>query len=240
MSVKFLGVHEVRVGETVSSLAKRFRLSSSMAITDAPANKKIDPPLASNEELPEGAIVAIPPNAADLTKERLWGLHAARPAFLDHFDQLQSLAKSGLQPAMFATKRPLESESVRAAVAELEVFVADGVGRIAGGMESLLTICQGMAHTHVAQWTDHAAVEALADPHCSLYWAISPAVFEIWTGMWAADLLEAKWMEKDAESSWRLAAQHQNLVRTLVVQQIDQRIRDAQALERRLQQETGH
>ena len=237
MGVKFLAIHTAQAGDTVDSLTQAYRLSSRLAITDIPANRNARTTLLAIDELPEGMRINIPPNAGELCKERLYALHRDRSSFLAHFDALQSSAESTLRSAVLATDRPFESAAVQQVLSELHEAVAAGIDTMASNTAPLVQICQGMAHTHVADWKDNAAVEAAADPLCGLYWAISPGALELWRDMWTDTVWSHKWQDKEPKAAWRLAEQFLTTVRSIVVQQIDQRIRETQALERRLQSE---
>lgn len=238
MSIKHLSVHSARAGDTLASLVSRYRLSSARAITDIPANKSIRTRLLDTAELAPGLMIHIAPNAGQLVKERLYVLHALRPAVIAHFDELAVL-HADLEDALRGAEAPLDYERAWEIVSKLAKVVLTGIDNIALRATPLVEICQGMVHTHVAQNDDSAAVSAARDAHCGLYWCIAPATLELWRDMWTRRLWLDKWQDQAADRAWLLATRYLNTVRSIVIQQIDQRIREAQMLEQSLLQEAG-
>lgn len=236
MSIHYLSAHKVRAGDTLESLVARYRLSSPRAITDIPANKPVRARLIGSSDLPPGLMIRIAPNAGQLVKERLYLLHALRPAFLAHFDELESLHVE-LEAALRDAGAPLDCARAWTVVGRLQDAVLTAIDSIALRAAPLVDICRGMAHTHVAEDTDHAAVSSAQDSHCGLYWSLSPATLELWRDMWALSLWLDKWQDQASDRAWLLATRYLNTVRSIVVQQVDRRIREAQKLERSLMQE---
>jgi len=239
MSIKFVSAHTVAPGDSAESIVGRYKLSSWLAVIDMPANEASRSQLPSHGDLPAGLLLNIPPNAAHLARERLHLLHRITPGFHAHFAELRSYSESALRSAVLATQNPAESAAVATELANLGDRVAASVALLAHAAEPLLAICQGMAHTHIAQPMDHAAVQAAGDSLCGLYWAISPPRLQLWQNMWAEDLWADKWCNEEPQAAWQLATQYLTTVQSLVVQHLDQRLRETQAMERKLQREAG-
>ena len=239
MGIRFLSAHTVQDGDTIDSLVIRYRLSSSRAIAECPANVSILSKLPDRSRLPAGLVLSIPPSVFDLARDRIYALNRLKPACLAHFDKLQVSADTELQQAVLTAEALIESRVVRQILSALRMEVGKAIADIAEQALPLVPICKGMALTHAAQPTDHAATESATDPQCGLYWAVSPDMLALWRGMWEQDLWMAKWHNLERRSAWEAARQYLNTVRSLVAQQIDQRIRDALSLQRQLQAETG-
>lgn len=239
MSIKFVSAHTVAPGDSAESIVVQYRLSSWLAVTDMPANEPSRSQLLRQGDLPAGLLLNIPPNAAYLARERLQLLHLIMPKFHAHFAELRGYSESALQSVVLAATSPAESAAVVTELANLRDRVAESVRVLAHAAEPLVGICQGMAHTHIAQPMDHAAVQAAGDSLCGLYWAISPPRLQLWQNMWAEDLWADKWSNQEPQAAWQLATQYLTTVQSLVVQHLDQRLRETQAMERKLQREAG-
>jgi hypothetical protein len=240
MSIKYLSAHAIQTGDTVESLVSQYRLSSWRAIAESPANASIQSKLADQGDLPTGLIINIPPNAAELSRERIYVLNRLRPKCLAHFDKLQESADTVLRQAVLEAEVFLDSRVVRQKLSALRAEVGEALRDIAELALPLVPICNGMTYTHAAQPADHAATESASDPQCGLCWVVMPEVLALWSGMWEEDLWMAKWQGLDTRSAWEMTSRHLNMVRSVVVQRIDQRIRDALSLQRQLLVETGH
>jgi hypothetical protein len=64
-----------------------------------------------------------------------------------------------------------------------------------------------------------------------LYWLISAQYVNAWSGMWAVEVWTNKWAGKESATAWQAADQYLNTIRSIVVQQVDTRIRETLALE---------
>ena len=238
MGTRILSAHTMQDGDTIASLVVRYRLSSNRAIVECPANVALLSKLSDPDRPPAGFILHIPPSVSDLARDRIYVLNRLKPACLEHFDKLQAFADSELQPALSAVEALLESQVVRQTLSALRVEVEEAIAAIAGQALPLAAMCKGMACTHLAQPIDRAVTESAADPRCGLYWAVSPDALALWSGMWSEELWMARWQGHDNQSNWEKTCQYLNTVRSLVIQQIDQRIRDALALQRQLHAES--
>jgi len=237
MSIKFLSRHVAKPGDTLESLVSEYRLSSWRAIADIQANLPLRGQLVIRGTLPLGLMISIPPNAGELLKERLYLLHRVRPAFLAHFDGQALQAEQILGASLLNARAPDEAEGVAEVLAAMQKEVDLTIEDLARQTWPLVSICVGMTHTHVAERIDQLAAGTLSDSLCGLYWAISPPILGLWQQLWELDTWVGKWQGLDSGAAWQRVQQFQNTVRSLVVQQIDKRIRDAQKLERDLFQE---
>jgi hypothetical protein len=237
MSIKFLSRHVAKPGDTLESLVSEYRLSSWRAIADIEANLPVRGQLVIRGTLPLGLMVSIPPNASELLKERLYLLHRVRPAFLAHFDGQALQVEQDLVKSLLKAGAPEEAEGMAELLAALQKEVDLTIEDLAHQTWPLVSICVGMTHTHVAERIDILAAGTLSDSLCGLYWAISPPILGLWQQLWDMDTWLGKWRGRDPAAASQLVQQFQNTVRSLVVQQIDQRIREAQKLERDLHQE---
>jgi hypothetical protein len=240
MSIKYLSAHTVQDGDTIESLVSQYRLSSWQAIAESPANNALRSMLSDQRDLPIGLVINIPPGAADLSRERIYGLNRLKPECLKHFDQLQESADTDLQQAVLVAESLADSHEVRQVLFALRADVEAAIRELAERALPLVLICKGMAYTHVAQPADHAVSERATDPRNGLYWALSPDALALWGGMWEEDLWMAKWQDLDMRSAWEATSRHLHLVRSVVVQQIDQRLRETLSLQRQLRAEFGN
>lgn len=237
MSIRFLSMHVAKPGDTLESLVSEYRLSSWRAIADIQSNVSLRGKLVVRGTLPVGLMVNIPPNAGNLLKERLHLLHKVRPVFLAHFDRQALHAEQTLCASLLNARLPDEVEGVAADLAAMQNEVDTVIEDLACETWPLVSICVGMTHTHVADRTDKMAAGTVSDSLCGLYWAISPPILGLWQQLWDLDMWLGKWQGRDPDAASQLVQQFQNTVRSLVVQQIDKRIREAQRLERDLHQE---
>lgn len=237
MTVQFASVHTTREGDTLDRLVEQYRLSSRRAIVDIESNASIRDRLQGEGALPPGLVVHIPPNAVDLVRDRLYRLHEIRPVLLSHFDTMRDVAESDLRPALLGSSAAEESRDAFEVIQVLAEFVAESVSTIAANTRSLAEIGAAMSLTHAATDMDRAAASALSDPRCGLYWTVTPPVLGQWETMWDEGLWQARWSGVDADDAWTSTLQYQTTIRSIVVQQVDARLRESQALERRLRAE---
>ncbi len=237
MSIKFASVHTTRDGDTLDALVGQYRLSSSLAIVEIESNAAIREHLQSGSSLPAGLVIHIPPNAIDLVRERLYRLHEIRPVLLSHFDTMREIAESDLRSALVDAATPIDSAGAFGVLGELAEFVAESVTSIAANTSSLIDIGVGMSATHVATDADRAVAGTAQDPRCGLYWSVTPPILNQWETMWDPELWLAKWSDADSGDAWGRASQYKNTIRSIVVQQVDTRIRESQSLERQLRAE---
>jgi hypothetical protein len=237
MGIKFLSSHTIKPGDTLESLARDYRLSSWRAVAEIESNWSLIGQFPARSKLPVGTLVRIPPNAGDLVKERLYLLHRIRPAFLTHFDQQRSVVENDLHNSFLGPAAQQDSGAIANLLHAMQSEVHKAIAGIAKEAWPLVSICAGMTHTHVAQAVDRMAAATSGDSLCGLYWAITPPVLRLWQEIWQPETWAGKWAGREPDAAWLLAHQFQNTVGSLVVQQIDQRLREAQKLERNLQQE---
>lgn len=233
MSVKFPTVYVAVPGDTLDSVVSAFRLSSRRALTEIPNNAHLgDPP--PGAALATGTRVHIPPNATDLLRERSYALHAVRPMLMSHFDEQQRLAERSLRDAVLADCVPRATEEIDHALTELRESLGAGMEAVARASASLAEIGSGMAATHVATKNDRAVLGSTVGHLTGLYWMLSAQYVEVWAGMWNTAVWEDKWRGEDTAGAWRAVEQYLNTVRSISVQQVDQRLRETLMLERRL------
>ena len=237
MTIRFTSIHTTSDGDTLEALVEQYRLSSERALLEIEPNESIRERLKDGGALPAGLMVHIPPNAVDLVRERQYRLHEIRPVMLSHFDTMVEIAEADLRPALEATSSPVDSADVSAVLAKLGEYVAESVSTRAANTRPLVDIAVGMSLTHVATDMDRAAANAANDPRCGLYWSITPLILEQWEGMWNPELWRARWGGAGAGDPWGSASQYNVTIRSIVVQQVDTRIREAQTLERQLRSE---
>ncbi len=234
MTIRYTSIHTTKEGDTVESLVEQYRLSSARALLEIEPNAAVRERLSAGGALPAGLTVHIPPNAVDLVRDRQYRLHEIRPVLLSHFDTMLEIAEADLRPALEKVSAPAESDEVFGVVEQLAEYVTESISTIAANTRPLVDIAVGMSLTYVATELDHAASNAANDPRCGLYWAITPPVLEQWESMWVADLWRARWSGAGADDAWANTSQYKVTIRSIVVQQIDARIREAQSLERQL------
>jgi hypothetical protein len=234
MTAGQLGAHVVETGDSLAGIVGRYNLSSEMALLEAPANRPLRPVLENSGPLPEGLLVYIPPRAVLLVRDRIYCLQRLRQRLYRHFDSLRESAAADLIPAIRASDLSRVRTEFSVPFRLLEKTVSSMVEEAAEMAWPLVGISQAMVNTHVAEPTDHAVVNAANDPLCPLYWAVTPPMLEFWTDFWSIGRWAKNWQDKDGPRAARLLSQQLNTLGSLVLQQIDKRIRDAQALENRL------
>lgn len=239
MSVRYLSKHIVTSEDTVESLVRNYRLSSWRAVIDIDSNRSITGMLPDSGSLPEGLTINIPPQADALLKERLYVLHRIRPGFLRHFDSQLESAERDLRSLLLSVGELGDISGVESVMATMDKEVNQAVDDLAGQSWPLVSLSVGMSHTHVAERTDRMAAGTVGDPLCGLYWAISPPVLGLWRGLWFLDSWIFRWQGRTPEDAWTVVRQHHNTVRSLVVQQVDLRIKEAQRIQQTLQRERG-
>ena len=237
MTIRFTSIHRTSDGDTVDALVEQYRLSSERALLEIEPNAAIRERLQAGGALPAGLTVHIPPNAVDLVRQRQYRLHEIRPVLLSHFDTMLEIAETDLRPVLEASSSPVDSEEGFDVLARLAEYVAESVSTIAANTRPLVDLAVGMSLTHVATDMDRAAANAASDPRCGLYWTITPLILEQWEAMWHPELWRARWGGAGADDPWGSASQYKVTIRSIVVQQVDTRIREAQALERELRNE---
>ncbi len=235
MTIRHTSLYTTSDGDTLQAIVEQYRLYSERALLEIEANASIRERLQSGGALPAGLTVHIPPNAIDLVRDRQYRLHEIRSGLLSHFNTMLDIAEAELKTALKKATVPAESREVTNVLERLAGYVTEGVSTSAADARPLADIAAGMSLTHAATDMDRAAAGAPNDPRCGLYWAVTPPILEQWESMWATDLWQARWGGgAGADDPWGSASQYKVTIRSIVVQQIDARIREAQALEREL------
>lgn len=234
MTGRIVIIHIVDGDDSLESLARDYRLSSVRAIIEIDANRDLLEELPRIGNLPAGLKVYIPPNAIQLVTERTNELQKVRPLFLSHFATLRQIVSVDLAAALQTTEAPLESEAVLRLLAELNGYVDREILSIATHSSDLVGIAQAVSQTHVAEERDHGATRARQDPLCSLYWAVTPQVLEQWQMLWDLATWEQKWRGVAGEAALVKSLQMVNTIETLVVHQLDARLREAYNLKQSL------
>lgn len=235
MSIRYLSPHRVQPGETVIALVEKFGLGCREALSEISSNRGLNLNASPEDALPAGCVIQIPPDARQLVRNRIYALHAFRPKVVSHFDIMQARMETQLLPLLADTRSVERIEKIGP---QLELFEAEVQSQISGLSvlaQPLVPICEALSCTYVAENDDFAALNASQDPMCGMYWSVSPPALELWQGVWAIDLWADKWSEKDATESQRVTAQFLTTVRSIVTQKIDQRLRSAQSLQRKIE-----
>lgn len=233
MSITFVSRHIVKPGDTVDSLLRDYRLSCRSALSDIKANSDCRDILMSADDLPPGLPINIPPNAALLVKERTYILHRLLPKVRGEFARLREASETCLKPVILGHDGADSAGRIEA-LNELAAATLEAIDRVAEDAWPLVGVCVGMSQTHVGEEYDRLAAGTTNDALCGLYWALTPMKLGVWREAWNADTHTAKWRGHDPDSAWSASARYLTTVESLVVQQLDTRIREAQSLERRL------
>lgn len=237
MSIKYLSAHEIAAADTNETIVRQYRLSSWEAIRGIPANRALGTKLPDSGPLPVGLVISIPPNAIFMAKERIYALNEIRPMILRHFEAIRGAADDVLLAAISGARRPADSEQVGQVLLQLHQEVATATATISRRAKKLVDICKAMCHTHVGDSFDFAARDAAHDPKCGLYWALRPDTVALWEGMWVTSLWRERWRGKSGDDAWVNASNYLNTIASIVTQNVDRRLREALALERRLRDE---
>ena len=171
--------------------------------------------------------MTIPTNTVRLLTERTYKLQQVRPLFLSHFAAARRMVDAELAAVLRTSDAPLESDEVRRLLGELESFVDGEVRSIASRANELVRIAEAMSKTHVAEERDLAAAFSRRDPLCGLYWALTPRVLKRWRTLWTVEAWEGEWQDMNGEAALVKTLQVLNTVETLVIHQVDDRLRTA-------------
>jgi len=237
VTVSHLAAHRVTADDTLEKIVASYGLSSVAALTEIPANTPLKAVFEDRQGLREGLLIYIPPPAMRLARDRLYLMHAVRPLFQAHFDDLRSLVETTLLAEIGAWRETGSDEGLLATLGALQQRVNLAVETTAARTWPIVANCRGMMLTHVAEPADHAVVGASDDPLCGLYWTVTPPFLNQWQIFWEAAGCLKRWAFGSADEAMALAERNLNTLSSLIMQQVDQRIRGAQALEARLRQE---
>lgn len=236
MSIRYTSAYITVRGDTVASVVKQFGLSSPRALTEITPNRSIKAALESSAEMPAGLLIHIPPIAGELLRERIYAIDRFKPALLAHFAELHDRAEVELRAEILGSD-PVDITVLGAPVGRLGDFVAESVDTILARTGTLVQICQAMVHTHIAEKRDFAVVNDGTDPYVGYYWAITPAIFGAWQNMWDESAWAGKLHGANSALAWEQVVQYVTTIGSVVVQQVDQRKREARAMQQQLMAE---
>jgi len=208
-------------------------LSSWRALLKIPSNAHLEIE-SIDAALEVGTKIAIPPNAGALLKERSYALHSVRPLLLAHFEKQAFSAEAELRDIALSHSVPSTPGELSRALAGMQALAVEGIADIARASAIFAEIGRGIVETHVANVNDRAIIGSTAGEMTGLYWLISGQHADAWADMWGLELWTNKWRGRDVATAWCAAEQHLNTIRSVVVQQVDARIRETLALERNL------
>ncbi len=239
VSIRYLTVHRVQQGDTVASLTERYGLGCNRALTDIEANQRLNLAASPSTRLETGAVVQIPPDARQLVRNRIYALYALRPQIVTHFDDMQAQTEARVLPLLVDEIQAEIPERINTVLAELGAELQSAIDRITESAQALVQICEALACTYVGDSDDRAAAGAIHDPMCGIAWSVTPAALDLWRNLWAAEMWFDKWSGKSPLDAQQTTARFVNTVRSIITQKIDQRLRDAQSLQRRLEADFG-
>lgn len=230
-------MHTVREGETLDSLISDYRLSSGAAILDVERNASVRSQLEADGNLPVGLTVHIPPNAQDVLRRRVSKLNELRPVLLAHFDTLRALADAELFPAMREGAYPFDSDEINAVLGELEGFSATAIDRLSLSSDVFVELASAMSLTHVASRDDHELKASSGYRSAGLIWAISHDGIGGWEILWTRDFLDGRWNTDSPEAAMKATLVILTTIESVVVHEVDRRLRESFLLQQRLQAE---
>lgn len=233
MSVTFVSKHEIGRYDTVESICSSYGISWS-AIFDSPANKKIRHQLPPSGKISTGLLISIPPRAGQLVKNRLYELRRIRGDVLDHFHGLFAAIEKTILPMLGEESLSEINSDIAVALKDLDCRVRAEIDQLVINAGPLAQICIGMSETHVSTNDDARVMHMIGDPRCGMLWAVSGEKLALWSGMWERAVWEDRLFGQSDRSASDQVRQYLNTVYSLVVQELDNKIRTDQALERTL------
>jgi hypothetical protein len=233
VSISFVSKHEIGRYDTVESICDSYRISW-RAITDCPANKQIRYKLPPAGKIRTGLLISIPPRAEQLVKNRLFELHRFRADVLTHFHGLFAYSEKTMLPLLGDESLSEINSDIASTLNEIDCRARAELDQLAVSASPLVQICISMSETHVSRDDDARVKYSMGDPRCGLLWAITYAKLALWTGMWERDVWEERLFRRNDRSAWDEAQQYLNTVYSLVIQEIDAKLRMDQELERTL------
>lgn len=87
----------------------------------------------------------------------------------------------------------------------------------------------GLGRTHLHDHLDLRHYLGGDAAFVGLNWLLTPRLLELWADMWSTEFWVGRWHGANADRAVEQAAFHLNLVRSQVLQQVDQRLRQAHA-----------
>ena len=105
------------------------------------------------------------------------------------------------------------------------------------GARSISEINAALAFTHLHNEGDLAFYAGGNLQYVGLNWAVTPQLLEAWHGMWSSSFWVSRWKGTSSEEAKRAIAIHLNLIRSKIMQQTDQRIKESYRLIRSLDNE---
>lgn len=225
--VKLSKLHSSVEGESLIDIAKRYRLSSWRAVVYAPGNEEIRmyhgrAPLAAS------TLVRVPPRAYDLLQRRVFALHRVRPlleqCFVAHEQRIgRDLGDNAKDPDLSSR------EHVRALLENLDRSVRADVERVQQACRVFVEINSGLRETHLSRAPDIRKYGRYVNPEAGICWLLEKRLADSWFGMWAPDMWLERWTACDYREAVRRATLYFGAIRSNVMQQLDRRLRQAQA-----------
>ncbi len=232
MTPRQLSHYEVGRQETAESISRGFSMSW-RAIRDIPANQHLRHRLPETGKVETGLLLAIPPHAGRLARERLQALHRLRPQMVTHFDRITQRAEAELLPLVVASATPGTSAEVKVVLAQLEQDASAELEALAAAAYVLGELSAAMALTHVASLADRQLAPP-GEPLRGMYWILSSDHYQAWRQFWAHQNWHGRWQGESGETAWEALAQFLNTIRSIAIQGVDVKIRGDQGLERQL------
>lgn len=228
--------HRAAAGETLVQLAARFGLSSWRALAEAPDNRHLGA-LTATVELAAGLVVMVPPNARTLLVERERVVQRVRPALKQHFEANEALlARDVLSvdlPRDFA-----HPKSVDVLLGDLQALVARDLAAARQLAAPLAQTNAGLLKTHLGERLKLARM-AHPDPlQAGIGWLLTPGLVELWRGMWDRAMWISRWRGTPRPAAMAAAGTYLNVVRSRVMQGVDERLRESLRLRSELDRET--
>jgi len=231
MPQTLLRFHEVRPGDTPASLARRYGLSSWVAVVKAPINNELwqaetEPPLYADSALEVGIMLRIPPDARALLKDRVYELLRIQALLQRHFHEQDRIFNAQVVP--LEVVGPLDQrETVKTILDPMIRQVHSDVVLAHEAAKPFAEINDGLASTHLYNQGDLSRYAGSGSEFVGLNWLLTPGILELWYGMWAPEFWASRWRGRSLRDAKQAMAVHLNLVRSKVLQQTDLRLREA-------------
>ena len=173
-------------------------------------------------------------DARRLLQDRIYALHELRHHVVAHFDEMQAQIEKRILPLLDSAPCDPESAEIAPLLEEFASTARTTIARMKVLSQSFVPVCTALAASEFGDREDELAAAHRSDPACGLLWCLTPGALDLWTDLWSPDIWSDRWAGKDAGQSQRETMQFFTTVRSIVTQKVDDRLRAAQQLQRRI------
>ena len=226
--------HVVQEGESLATIAQKYRLSSWRAIYHATTNETLRRKRPNPRMIQAGDRVLIPPNAIDLAKIRLYELNRLRQDLIRHFDDQDRQLDAEFRHVSNLAEIIDSQDTVTALLVNVSGLTRKGRHILEDPSKALAKANQAFTRTHIQRTRSvpigitGSAVEVPSEE--GITWAVTKPFLNEWQHMWSTGNWSAKWIGATKREAMKQAKIYLNTTRSKITQQIDRRLRETQSL----------